>query len=397
MRFLANAVFVALFGVFISGCSLTFPARLPHKKLDVLLKTTIERCDTNALPIPDSLTHDDTNSFVYQPRNTGVPKNDIIRGEFFVPKPPRHCVSLVTLLPGTGEDVSTKEAAEILADAGFCIVRFRSGIEIFDIKKLAQYEVLTEDDVRTFAREGARIIERRACDYRTVINYFDRRFCFRAVGVSGVSLGGIFTPILAGSDPKAQGNLEMISGANIVDILHFSQERKIVEIRELIAKKFVGARENAEKMRNEFSVARFSQFLDPHRIKTIAHNQEKFITWRLAQNPTIWEILKEELFDIDPLRFAPSLDPSQTRIIANYWDAVIPIRYARELWEAAGKPDFEVIIFPPGHYGSVFLLWIPMIRYELACLAGPICFPVPWSIGRIPEVNLQFFKEKLPR
>jgi len=112
-------------------------------------------------------------------------------GEFFFQNPQVRRTSLVVLLPGKGENVSTKKSAEVLADAGFSVLRFRSGIALFDKKKFAAYEALTENDVRTFAREGARIIEQRACDYYTVINHFDQRFSYRAVGISGVSLGGV--------------------------------------------------------------------------------------------------------------------------------------------------------------------------------------------------------------
>jgi len=362
MRFLANAVFVALCGVFLSGCSLTFPARLSQKTLNVLPKATIERCDTHALPMPNTLTYNDAKSrdgegpwqavsFTYQPRNTGVPKNDIIRGEFFFQNPQVRRTSLVVLLPGKGENVSTKKSAEVLADAGFSVLRFRSGIALFDKKKFAAYEALTENDVRSFARDGARVIERRACDYHAVINYFNRHFCFDAIGVSGVSLGGIFTPILVASYPKAHSALVMISGANIAEILRTSEEKNIVEIRKAITVRFNG---------------------DPRRV---------------------WQILKEEFARIDPSFFVSSLDPLRTRIIVNYWDAVIPFRLSKELWKAAGKPDFEVIIFPPGHYGSALLLWVPMVRWRL--WHGIV--PYPWRISRVSDINLDFFTKTLPR
>lgn len=403
MRFVASVAYAALLGVFISGCSLTFPAQKHLVTATPAENSELLDCKDHrgALAVKKEIAHE-TNAysveeFVFTFRDTGSKKNDSVAGEFWRSKSSGgKNRGLAVLIPGTGDRVSTEGSSKPLVAKGFDVIRFFSGIDIFDKKNLLKKETITEAELRSFAKAGGNVIHLRVCDYLFVINYFDEP-PHAAIGISGVSLGGIFTPMLVASHPKAQSGLVMISGAHIAEILRSSKERTIVEIRELIIKKFVGAQETAKQMRKEFEIINFHQFLDTRRLKTIARHQEKFITWRLSQSPAIWKILEEELCDVDPLRFAPSLDPSRVRIIANYWDHVIRYEFAQQLWEASGKPKFEVVLFPPGHYGSVLLLWIPMIRYELRCLIEPVCIPIPWSVGRVPEINKQFFDEKLPR
>lgn len=348
--------------VLFAGCSVTFPRHSQTARPEVSSKKPVDAnlcADHNAAPSITRTVAKDTDSyrvesFVFTFRDTPSRKNNQVAGEYWRRVNIESARSLAVLIPGTGDRVSTNGSPELLVDEGFDVLRFFAGIDIFDKNLLLGKTNLTENDVRAFARAGKNVIRLRACDLVFIVNYFNEP-PHKAIGISGVSLGGIDTPVLGGMMNPMQSQLVMISGGNIAGILRTSSENKIVEIRDLVRERFVG-------------------------------NEKR-----------LWQILGEELWEIDPLRFAPALDTSKTRIITNYWDTVIRYEFARELWRTSNKPDFEVILFPPGHYGSVLLLWVPMIRYELKCLVWPICVPVPWSLARVQEINRQFFKETLPR
>lgn len=402
--------FVVCCSVFVVGCSLTFPAQKHLVTATPAENSELLDCKDHrgALAITKEVTSETSaysvEEFVFTFRNTGSKKNDSVAGEFWRSKNSNgENRRLAVLAPGTGDRVSTEGSSKPLVAKGFDVVRFFSGIDIFDKQRVLKKETITEAELRLFAKAGGNVIRLRACDYLFVINYFDKP-PHGSIGISGVSLGGIFTPIIDGADPKISGVLPMISGGNIAEILHTSQEKDIAEIRNMVRKRFVGNEAQIARalVRKHWGVGFANLALYPslgrlrHAIQSMI--QKEFAKKEFTEKEKLlWKVLAEELWNIDPLRFAPSLDPSKVRIVANYWDYVIRYEFARQLWEASGRPDFEVILFPPGHYGSALLLWIPMIRYELRCLIKPFCVPVPWSVGRVPEINKQFFDEKLPR
>jgi len=288
-------------------------------------------------------------SFQMKARDTGQKKNDVVKGELLLQKSPFDHKALIVLIPGMGENVSTKGSAEVLANAGFDVVRFRSGISIFEKRLLENKTNLSPEEFRAFVARGSKIIRNRACDYVMMIRYLDNRFGYEYVGVSGVSLGGIFAALIAAEEQKIQDVLMMISGGNIAEVLRTSTERPIAEIRDLVEKKFTGSNED------------------------------------------LWKILKEELAIAEPLARADSLCGKRVRIIANHWDSVIRPRYSREFRSASCADDYEVILFPPGHYGSGLLLWIPMLRLEL--FNGFL--PYPRSFDTVSDINLRFFQKTL--
>lgn len=352
---------LAIVLICLAGCSFTLPHNSLLQKLDSIAKPIDKNLCTDhngALSVKTTVIKE-TNSyrverFVFVFRNTKNTKNNEVAGEYWRQINIKINPKLAILIPGTGDRVSTDGSPELLIDSGLDVLRFFAGIDIFDKNELLAKTSLTEDNLRAFARASKHVIRFRACDFIFIINYFNE-LPYKTIGISGVSLGGIYAPIIGGMMESVQSQLIMISGGNIAKILRTSSEKEIVEIRNLVRERLVG-------------------------------NEER-----------LWQILDEELWEIDPFRFAPALDPSKTRIITNYWDTVIRYEFAKELWRASNKPDFEVILFPPGHYGSALLLWIPMIRYELKCFMWSICIPIPRSVARVQEINKQFFKETLPQ
>lgn len=290
--------------------------------------------------------------FTYQPRMTGNKKNDSIRGELLYRKgkEPR---DLVVLIPGTGENISTEGSAEALAKHGYDSVRFRSGIDIFDEHLLDGKLALDEDELRDFIRIGKARIRNRVCDYVLTIDYFVNRMHYEHVGISGVSLGGIFAPLIAHQYPYTSSVLVMISGGDLAYILQNSTEGKIVSTKARLEDLFMGTPER------------------------------------------MWSIMREELRDVDPLYLAENTDPARMRIIANFWDHAVPFRSAVALRDASREPPLEVVLFPPGHYGSVLLLWVPIIRWT-PLGPCPLCIYYP-RYGKVQDFNVDFFTETIPR
>ncbi len=291
--------------------------------------------------------------FIYRPRNTGNKKNDTLRGELLYRKGNFIVRDLVVLIPGTGENISTAGSAEALAEHGYDSVRFRSGIEIFDESLLNGKLALDEDEMRGFIRIGKERIRDRACDYVLAIHHLTQKLHYQRIGISGVSLGGIFAPIVAHQYPYITSTLIMISGGGVADILRHSTEKRIITTRNRLQELFIGSEKR------------------------------------------LWEIMREELWEIDPLRFANNTNPNRMRVIANYWDQAVPFTAAVKLRNASNRPPLEIVLFPPGHYGSVLMLWVPIVRW-IPLGECPLCIYYP-TYGRVQDLNVDFFTQTLPR
>ena len=367
MSFAKRVVFwVSLCFVF-SACSITFPHATPLQNIESTISN--QRFDTlcgrdivaqkGTIHLQWEFVRDAKNfravPFWYYDyaNDTNSRKNDLVLGEVFLQKHPLDHGRFVILIPGTGEDISTVGTAELLARHGFDVIRFRSGIDILDKNEIAKIEILSPSDLRTLSQKGAGVIKTRLCDYVAIINYFDLHYRYKYIGVSGVSLGGIFASLIAYENPKVRAALLMITGGNIAEILRTSTEGGIVKLREMLLERFDGTTE-------EF-----------------------------------WRILSDELKDIDPTNRTRYIGGDRVHIIANYWDTVIRYQYSKQLKEVCAHPKFETILFPPGHYGSVLLLWVPTVRWE-ARLIGPVPYIWPTSVDTVKNINLKFFTKTLP-
>lgn len=356
---------ITLFCFVLAGCSVTFRhndtiyGNVPSETLsstpsqfDITFEPGTLKPEENTLR--DSELWRGT-KFKLQRRNTGKSKNDIVSGEFILQKHPFGHRMLVLLLPGTGENESTEGSGEKLAQSGVVdVIRIHSGIDFISEKRICSYLTISEDELRALFREGNEVIRNRLCDLRMLIMLLDRIYDYESIGISGVSLGGIFAPLEASSIKNPKSVLILVSGGNIAEILRTSREKNIVKMRSALEERFEGS---------------------PDRL---------------------WRIAREEFNFTDPLWAAEGLDPATMHIAANYWDHVIRYRYAVELWEKARRPDFEVIFFPPGHYGSALLLWIPLLRFEVRYL-GPIPYLLPYAWERVPGITYRFFKKQFPQ
>jgi pimeloyl-ACP methyl ester carboxylesterase len=287
-------------------------------------------------------------------RTSGVPENDVIEGELY--EQPGDGSRLVLLIPGMGEDLSTRGPAERLAGSGeFDVVRIRSPLIVFSPEELAGRLSLGRDEFRAFVRRGAETVRTRLCDYERLLAGLEEARGYRYVGVSGVSVGGIFAILLGGLEPaRVGGVLVLISGGDIADILLNSEDSDIRHLRDRVFKLCPMTREEARS------------------------------------------VLTEEMREVEPLRVASRIDPAKLLMVSNVFDWVIPYRDTEKLWQAAHEPTWKRIVFPPGHYASALLLLpLPLPLFEPRPNGFPcVTLPLPLE-STIEHVTLAHFRRTL--
>ncbi len=150
------------------------------------------------------------------------------------------------------------------------------------------------------------------------------------LGVTGISLGGIISSVVAAVDPSIDRVAILLAGGGLADILWNMPEREA-------------------KVYREAWIASGRTFAD----------------------------LEALVRPYDPLTHAAGLKGKHVLMIAGNVDEVVPPRAARQLWHAAGEPPIHWL--DCGHYSAVGFL-LPSLREAVTFLAGP---PEPPVAGRI--------------
>ncbi len=136
------------------------------------------------------------------------------------------------------------------------------------------------------------------------------------LGVTGISLGGIVSSVVAGVDPQVGRVVLLLAGGDLATILWESSEREAVQLRR---------------------------------------------DWT-AQGQTR-DDLDALVRPFDPLTHAEGLRTKAVFLMAGRADRVVPPESTRRLWDAAGRPDLTW--FDCGHYSAVAYL-LPAIRRTVA-------------------------------
>lgn len=134
------------------------------------------------------------------------------------------------------------------------------------------------------------------------------------IAAAGVSLGGILAATLMGVDERIAAGVFIMTGGGLADILHDSSEKPVAAFRERM-----------KRERDLETRAEFIEFMRPY------------------SDP------------VDPLRYAPALEPEAVLLISGRYDRVIPPERTRDLWEALGQPEWKK--FPAGHYQLLPFFW----------------------------------------
>lgn len=136
-------------------------------------------------------------------------------------------------------------------------------------------------------------------------------------GLFGVSFGAIRGALVLAHDARPKAAVLGMPGGDIPDILGHTTEKGLVKIRtELLAKHAFSLPQGMEHIRGTVT--------------------------------------------LEPLRFAPSIDPARVLCVLAAYDTVVPYTNGLRLREALGRPKTHV--YPAGHYS--ILPFVPCIRRQ---------------------------------
>ena len=199
--------------------------------------------------------------------------------------------------------------AEYYAEQGFHVLRMERKKGMFDLEKPVNY--------------SRKIIIRSIIDERRTLDWWleNEEVDTDRIGISGISMGGFQASLLMAVDWRIDAGVFMLSGGDFPQLLMISGEGQIIEYRQVMKEKFD------------------------------------------LTDEQMHEEAKKALADIDPMVFAPNLNPARVLFISPRFDQVVPHQCALKWWNAAGHPN--MIVIPTGHYSSVFL-----IRYVQRKAAG---------------------------
>ena len=212
---------------------------------------------------------------------------------------PKHALKApaVVILPITMGDFYTKALARHLAERGYVCLRFQSRGELLKIRNspdmLADFERLLRADVIDTLRGVDWLVGQDAVDPQRI-------------GVVGLSLGAIVGSVVMGVDPRINAGAFMLGGGDLAGILFDSDENSIITIRKRIQAQETGP------------------------------------------SNAIRQVVASALKNVDPLTYAPRLDPNRVLLISAAFDNVIPDAYGKALWRKMRRP--ALIKIPTGHY-----------------------------------------------
>lgn len=253
---------------------------------------------------------------------TPDPENNLVHGEYFVPtgRAGPHPAVVVLHILGSDFPLSRYMAAR-LADRGVAAL----------FLKLPYYgerrpggggpgpvprRFLSSDIERT-----VRSMRQGVCDVRRGLRWLAARPEVDAsrLGVTGISLGGIVSSLVAAVDPEVQTGVFLLAGGDLPQILWGMPEA-------------AGFRE----------------------------------TWRRSGRTL--QDLRCLTAPFDPITYADGLRGKRLLMIAGKIDEVVPPLSTHALWEAAGRPP--ILWYDCGHYSAAGYL-LPGIRATVEFLAPP--------------------------
>jgi carboxymethylenebutenolidase len=153
-------------------------------------------------------------------------------------------------------------------------------------------------------------------DARRLLDWFAARTEVdgERIGVAGVSLGGIMAATLLGMDDRIGAGFFIMAGGGLPEIIHDSKDPRLVSFRDGV-------------QGSEGEVDR-----------------KAFV-----------EAMRPTTEDLDPLSFAPNVEPDRALIVSARFDRVVPPERTEALWEAMGRPRW--IKVPSNHYAILPFFW----------------------------------------
>jgi pimeloyl-ACP methyl ester carboxylesterase len=263
---------------------------------------------------------------------TGYPQNDLVRGTYYQSRIESDLAAI--FLHGWRAEVTEPwhVFAHHLADSGvdtlflelpFHLRRTPEGAESGDL-------MVQVDPAPTL-----RAFEQAVADIRTGVIWLHEGGHQR-IGIVGVSLGAMVSTIAMGLEPRIQGGVLILGGADLEIIVWRSAATRALRAAHVTAGI---THETCLRQRAEYPL-----FLE-----------------QVLQRGTI-DGLKPPVkcYLFDPLTFAPLVRDRPVLMINGLLDPFVPRRATLALWNAAGRPRMKWIF--SGHLTSLF--WLPQIRAD---------------------------------
>lgn len=240
-----------------------------------------------------------TERVTYPSRRPDRPANAKMGATLRIPvKTPR---GLIVVLPILGGDYGPSDTfARHLSESGFTTLRFDRKADLFDPEK-------------DFAHVASVIVEGSADIRRGLSWALTQRLQGRGrVGLIGISMGSFVGTIVAATDPRIDATVLALGGAGLPTILRHARSEPEI-----------GALFDALEARG----------------------------W---SDEKIHDAMAQDLAVVEPLAFAPHLNPNTTLLIHARFDAVVPFENGQRFRTAAHEP--ERIVTLTGHYSAALLL-----------------------------------------
>ena len=170
-------------------------------------------------------------------------------------------------------------------------------------------------------QEFSRAISGAVSDGRRLLDFLAThpRVDARRFASAGVSLGGIQALLLAQTDSRVRGGFYVMVGGGLAELLWDSAEKPVRTFR--------------DRIRAELGL----------------ETRDAFV-----------EGLRDTTREVDPLTYAPLLEPGMVLLASGRFDRVMPPARTEELWRALGRPRW--IHLPVGHYQLAPFFWWTVAR-----------------------------------
>jgi len=327
MKWLFVFMILLFTGILFMGCAVHFGGK---EKLSYTLKTDVPKFFDTPRDMP-KITFKPINN--YRPAieaykfsfpswyKSGQSRNDSLQGVLYVPNKIKSR-DIFIVLPGTGEEVSAKVVARMIAKMGFRTVRIKSGFRpIFNsVIRKASSEESAEAAVDLAGGFVAKAMRQRTIDLMRLIDYLQASFDISAFHAIGISVGGSVANLLTAVDPRVESLMMLISSANLARIMMDSKMDDLTRLRNILEKKF-----------------------------GLSYKE-------------IYSLIQKKIAAVEPITYTNRLDPKRMLMVSGYLDikgivdSAIPYSATLATWEAYHKPEW-VYLIPTGHITSFFCIF----------------------------------------
>ncbi|MEW6490611.1 MAG: hypothetical protein AB1578_22200, partial [Thermodesulfobacteriota bacterium] len=212
-------------------------------------------------------------------------------------------VPAVVILPISKGDSQAEAIGEFLSAYGFACLRMVTPREVLAVDRSPEP---VEEFRRRFRAYVAAVLG--AVEWMAARPQVDPQ----RLGLVGISFGAVAGAVVSGVEPRIRASALLLGGGDLAGIFLSSEDRLVRRVR-------------------------FR--LEEH---TGASGRE------------LEGLLREELRFVEPLSYAPGLDPERVLLVNAAFDRVIARPHTLALWKAAGKPRLYLV--PSGHYTAIAFL-----------------------------------------